>query len=214
MNCKKAEQLLVDHAEQTLAGRKKKHLERHLETCESCRLQLEGIIRLREEVRSLSVPEPTESEWERFHSKLTRRLAEIDSERAARGSRRLLLKPMAAAAAVAAGFLLVLALWINFSMERKIDSNSSGKVMEQLSSEDSMQSLPSERDDKFLIALENLSDADLEDFVDDAALLLEEDSGAFDEVFLYSLTEPDPYEALEDLSPEEYDEVLKRLASI
>lgn len=216
MNCERARKILVDYSENALGAGKMRAVEEHLSGCGACRTELSQIKRVKERILLLDTPERDDEFWQRFGSRLSQKL---EGEEAPAPDRRLLWRaglPLA----TAAGIALVIGLLI-FHVTDRPPSTVQKVAYEMVSMEATEASEPGydifdgETFGESLLAMADYSNEDIEEVADEMFLLIEEDlQAASEEMVLYDIYEQTIDDFLEDLSPEELDELYEGLASI
>jgi hypothetical protein len=218
MNCVRARRALVDYAEDALADRKRLRVERHLSECEACRSELSEIEKVRESILSLEAPERDAEFWRGFSGRLSQRLA---SEGAAPAVRSSLWRPklsFATAAVVTVLFVLGLVVLPRVLEWRRTAPELAPKTtrLETVESDDvEPELLDTYAYDEDMLALAALSSEEIEQLAGEAFLLLGEDwQPASDEQVIDDMYEQSMYDYLDDLAPEEYEEMYDMLESI
>ncbi|NQU07683.1 MAG: zf-HC2 domain-containing protein [Candidatus Abyssubacteria bacterium] len=213
MNCPDAKKLLVDYSEDTLSERKRRAVESHLSGCELCRGELSQIERLKERLSSMEAPEPDEKFWQRFGGKLSRRL---EGEEAPSG-RRLSWQVGAPLAAVAAAAIVVVLSLLVFSGKDRLPQTGP-ELVREAPSVGTIQPGDATGYDEFILALADLdigSNGDMEQETENMFFLIEEDLQSVpDDMVSYDIYEQTIDDYLDDLSPEELEDVYESLASI
>jgi hypothetical protein len=208
MNCRRKQQLLVDYVEGILSDRKMRRIERHLSSCENCREHLAQLKHVRQQVRSLEAPEPSAEDWRRFQQELSRKISEQCEMRDRRVHGRpalLLLGAGAFALAVVMSFILVR------NPFRGTPASPGENRVEEMQIPNTFQQ------ETFMNShtlLAGLSDEEIEEFADDAIFAEDENDMAESPLLDIFGSNSGFYEDFDELSPEECDEVLKRLESI
>ncbi len=220
MNCPDANKLLVDYSEDALSERKRRAVESHLSGCELCRGELSQIEKLKERLSSMEAPEPDAEFWQRFGRKLSRRL---EGEEAPSG-RRLSWQVGAPLAAVAAAAIVVILSLLVFSGKDRLPQTGPELVRETRGLETIERPGPETESagatgyDEFMLALADLdigSNGDMEQEAENMFLLIEEDLQSVpDDMVSYDIYEQTIDDYLDDLSPEELEDVYEGLASI
>jgi len=220
MNCARMKVLLVDYAEDSLAGGKKLAVERHLSRCESCRRELSILEELKGSLRSLPTPDGDDDFWENFNRKLAQKLA--NEKDAVMGRRRLWLPGLSFGATVAVAVLLLLSLVvIPRSREQQRRTGEIAPAPNELKTVE-VNDLEVEplaySNDEMVPALAELSSDEMEYLHENAFLLVDEGWESTDDIILdygYERSINDLIDGLsDDLSLEEYEEVYEELISI
>lgn len=218
MNCVRTRRALVDYAEDELAERKRLRIERHLSGCEACRSELSRIEEVRQSILSLEAPERDAEFWRGFNVRLSQRLA---SEAAAPAIRSSLWRPklaFATAAMVAVLFALGLVVLPKVLEWRRTTPELVPQTtrLETIESDDlEPELLEAYAYDENMLALAELSSEEIEQIAGEASLLLGEDwQPASDEQVIDGMYEQSIYDYLDDLAPEEYEEIYDMLQSI
>jgi len=204
MNCERAKKMLVEYSEGALAEGKRRAVESHLAGCEACRGELS------------QMPERDAEFWRRFSDRLSQRLAD---EEPAPARRPLLWRaglPIAATAAVA---LVVAILVFRGPVEPPAAvPDIARRAVPAVAVEPADVGYEIFGENSYgesLLAMVDYSNGDIEDVAEDMFLLIEEDLQAVSEDMIpYDIYEQSIYDFLDDLSPDELDDVYEGLASI
>jgi len=233
MNCKKVKTLLINLAEtraenslsegthrgnttncvHRLIKIREVLIQRHLNRCDECRKELEHIEKVRQELREMRAPELTDIAWENFQEELSSRLARIEKTPQPIYFPKPKLIFVGAGAAFALFLLLVLARQLTVA-PTKDPSLAKGKVQSTLPQEQVTPESGVGINESSELSLADLSAEEIDNVVNDAALLSDEE---WNEV-MASMSDSmiaswDIEDEVDALSLEECDEMLERLES-
>ncbi len=212
MNCRTSQRLLVDFLEESLSNRKRRLMQQHLNSCPNCREELEELGSLREEVRLSKAPERTEAEWASFQQALMQKVAESVPSRLARPSARLII----AAAAVACAVVVLMLFRLPASKHQQESAPTVSTAEAGAGQAHPFE--PAETGsgkEKTFLARAALSEQERVELTDAAGEALpDETSDAIEGISGNSFYDVSLYDELDDLSPQECDEVLQKLEAI
>jgi len=216
MNCERAKKMLVEYSEGVLAEGKKSAVESHLAGCEACRGELSQIERLKGSLLSLDVPERDAEFWRRFSDRLSQRLVD---EEPAPAKRPLLWRAGLPIAATAVAALVVAILMFRGPVEPPAAvpdvARRAVPAVAVESADVGYETFGENGYGESLLAMVDYSNGDIEEIAEDMFLLIEEDlQAASEDMIPYDIYEQSIYDFLDDLSPDELDDVYEGLASI
>jgi len=215
MNCRKARDLLVDYMEGLLPTRRKKGVQQHLALCESCRTEHERMQHLHRSLQSLSVPAPDATDWERFQRRLNEQLAQSSlapqRARSIKPALKLLIPAAAMVSLVIVLFLFSGKLPWGAPDRVSVSGTGAGQEVSQPAAQHNGSSTTAE----FLVALANLPGAELDQLEDEATFLMDDEAGmGLPGAVVSEMFTDGAFEEVEELTLEEYDELIEGLGSI